>query len=159
MAETAPETRTRGPLRVEKNHLLGLLGVLLLLDLITVGLAGYCMDKLIDGTLNGTNGATLLLVIVTLIGCGALVAAIVAGLLHFRHYNSGSVGSASATALIAWVIMILAFGFACKHIDLGQTGSRTRALEALVFILAFFETLYVLVLHAGLFNSKVGVGY
>ncbi|CAM6124434.1 unnamed protein product [Calypogeia fissa] len=144
---------------VEKHHVLGLVIWLAILDLVLLALAGYCFDKLVDGALAGVNGATYSLIIVSLVAGLLLVAAIIAGGSHFHHYSSGSVGSASTTALIAWVVMLLAFGFACKQIDLGGTASRTQALEAFVFILTFFETIYVLILYGGLFNPKFGVGY
>lgn len=144
---------------IEKNHILGLVVWLAVLDLILLALAGYCLDKLFDGALPGQNGATFTLIVLSLVAGMLLVAAIISGVTHFHHYNSGSVGSASTTALIAWVAMLLAFGLACKQIDLGGTGSKTQALEAFVFITTIFTTIYVLILHGGLFHPKLGVGY
>jgi hypothetical protein len=151
--------RMTGSGRVEKHHLLGFAIFLAILDIIVIGLAGNIMDRLFNGNAPGVNGVTFTFVIITLVAAMLTVAAIISGVTHSHHYSSGSVGSAYTTALIAWVATLLAFGFACKEIDMGNTGSREKALEAFVFILAFFETLYVFLLHAGLFNNKFGVGY
>lgn len=148
-----------GGRRVEKHHLLGFNLFLALLDLIVIALAGYVIDKSYDGGVRGANGVSFDFAMISLIAGMFVLAQIFSGISHYKHFSSGSVGSASTTALLAWLFTLLAFGWACKEIDVGHTGSREQALEAFVFILAFFETIYVLLLHAGLVNDKWGVGY
>ncbi|KAK9139055.1 hypothetical protein Scep_008736 [Stephania cephalantha] len=51
-------------------------------------------------------------------------------------------------------------GLACKEINVGgYRGWRLRVLEALIIILAFTQTLYLLLIHAGVFSSKYGPAY
>ncbi|KAK9099140.1 hypothetical protein Syun_026185 [Stephania yunnanensis] len=51
-------------------------------------------------------------------------------------------------------------GLACKENNVGgYRGWRLRVLEALIIILSFTRTLYLLLIHAGVFNSKYGPGY
>ncbi|GJS60625.1 membrane protein PM19L, partial [Tanacetum coccineum] len=49
---------------------------------------------------------------------------------------------------------------ACKEINMGgHRGWRLRIVEAFIIILAFTELLYVMLVHAGLYNSRYGPGY
>ncbi|GJW73401.1 histone-lysine N-methyltransferase family member SUVH9-like protein [Tanacetum coccineum] len=49
---------------------------------------------------------------------------------------------------------------ACKEINVGgHRGWRLRIVEAFIIILAFTELLYVMLVHAGLYNSRYGPGY
>ncbi|KAF4363124.1 hypothetical protein G4B88_026728, partial [Cannabis sativa] len=79
---------------------------------------------------------------------------------HIRAWRNDSLAAAGASSLIAWALTALAFGLACKQINVGgHRGWRLRVLEAFIIILAFTELLYVLLLHAGVFSSKYGPGY
>jgi hypothetical protein len=132
---------------------------LLILDLCLLGVAADAFNRFIDGTLTGANGMTQFVVLFALIEGTFLAAACVVGLSHAFHYNSGSVGPAFATSVIAWGVDILALGFACKEINIGGQGPREKAIESLIIILAFFETIYMLLLLGGLHNSSLGAGY
>ncbi|GKF67315.1 membrane protein PM19L, partial [Tanacetum coccineum] len=49
---------------------------------------------------------------------------------------------------------------ACKEINMGgHRGWRLRIVEAFIIILAFTELLYVMLVHAGLYNNRYGPGY
>ncbi|KAE8696811.1 putative Caldesmon [Hibiscus syriacus] len=53
-----------------------------------------------------------------------------------------------------------AFGFACKHVNIGGwRGWRLRIQEAFIIILAFTQLLYLLLIHAGVYRSRYGPGY
>ncbi|CAM6125830.1 unnamed protein product [Calypogeia fissa] len=71
-------------------------------------------NRMIVGALDMVNLATYMFVIVSLMAGLLLMAAVIGGLFHTRYYNSGSLGGASTTALTAWVVMVLAFGLACR---------------------------------------------
>ncbi|CAM6119994.1 unnamed protein product [Calypogeia fissa] len=144
---------------VGKRLLLWLIIWLALMDLILLAVAGDGFDKYVDGTLEGFNDATFTVLILALVSGLVLVSAILAGLSHVHHYNPGSVGSATTTALIAWALMMLTFGVACKEIDIGGTKSLVQAVEAFVFLLTLFETIYVGIIFGGLFHPSLGVGY
>ncbi|CAH9137306.1 unnamed protein product [Cuscuta epithymum] len=79
---------------------------------------------------------------------------------HLRVWRNDSLGPAGSTAIVAWAVTALAFGLACKQINIGGwRGWRLRVLEAFVIILAFTQLLYVLMIHAGWFSSRYGPGY
>uniref|UniRef100_A0A7I4DNC8 Uncharacterized protein n=1 Tax=Physcomitrium patens TaxID=3218 RepID=A0A7I4DNC8_PHYPA len=87
---------------------------------------------------------------VALIACMVGLASVLAGLHHMRVFRSESLAAAAATSLIAWLLVLLAMGLACKQIHTG--GNRPRRLkvvEAFIIILALFELLYLLSLHLG----------
>ena len=49
---------------------------------------------------------------------------------------------------------------ACKEINIGgHRGWRLRVLEAFIIILTFTQLPYLLLIHAGLYNSRYGPGY
>ncbi|OAE35560.1 hypothetical protein AXG93_1452s1000 [Marchantia polymorpha subsp. ruderalis] len=145
--------------KFEKNHLLGLLVLIVLIDFIVLAIAGWGLDEHIDGTFNVGNGASFYLIMLTLVAGMVVLASAAAGLLHFKHFRGETLSGASSLSLLAWFLMLLAFGVACKAIDLGGEKSKMKALEAFVLILTFFQTAYVAVLHAGIFNSNYGLGY
>nr|GMD67819.1 putative late blight resistance protein homolog R1B-14 [Ipomoea batatas] len=79
---------------------------------------------------------------------------------HLRVWRNDSLAAAGSSAIVAWAVTALAFGLACKEINVGGwRGWRLRVLEAFVIILAFTQLLYVLMLHAGWFSSRYGPGY
>lgn len=52
------------------------------------------------------------------------------------------------------------FRFACKQIHIGgHRGWRLKMVEAFIIILTFTQLLYLLLIHAGLYNSRYGPGY
>lgn len=67
-----------------------------------------------------------------------------------RVWRNESLAAAAATALIAWLLTLLAMGVACKEIHIGYgRNKRLKTLEAFMIILSLFELLYLLALHAG----------
>lgn len=119
-------------------------------------LAGWALNRNFDAA-NGQgegavgNGVTQNFFLpIALIACMVGLASVLAGVHHMRLFRSDSLAAAAATSLIAWLLVLLAMGLACKQIHTG--GNRPRRLkvvEAFIIILALFELLYLLALHAG----------
>ncbi|EXC58967.1 hypothetical protein L484_000734 [Morus notabilis] len=121
---------------VGRNIAAPLLFLNLIMYFIVVGFASWCLNRFINGQTNHPSGN------------------------HIRAWRNDSLAAAAALSLIAWAITALAFGFACKQINIGgHRGWRLRVLEAFVIILTFTQLMYVLLLHAGTFSSKYGPGY
>ncbi|MCL7022818.1 hypothetical protein MKW94_006885 [Papaver nudicaule] len=145
-----------------------LAGPLLFLNLIlyicVVGFGSWCLNKFINGSTNypgfGGNGATMFFIIFSILAGVVGVASKLAGASHIRAWRNDSLAAAGSSALVAWAITALAFGLACKEIDVGgHRGLRLRILEGLIIVLFFTQLFYLLLLHAGLFSSKYGPGY
>ncbi|XP_048141944.1 membrane protein PM19L [Rhodamnia argentea] len=145
-----------------------LAGPLLFLNLvmyvIVVGFASWCLNRFINGQTGhpsfGGNGATMFFLIFALLAGVVGVISKLAGASHVRAWRNESLAAAASSALIAWAVTALSFGLACKEINVGgHRGWRLRVLEAFIIILAFTQLLYVLLLHAGLFDSRYGPGY
>lgn len=136
----------------------------LIMYIIVVGFASWALNHFINGQVNhpglGGNGATLFFLIFALLAGVIGVASKVAGGNHIRAWRSDSLAAAAAAAVVAWAVTALAMGLACKEIHLGgYRGWRIRVLEAFIIILTFTQLLYLLMLHAGVFNSRYGPGY
>nr|WEQ60879.1 plasma membrane 19-like protein [Paeonia lactiflora] len=136
----------------------------LIMYIIVLGFASWCLNRFINGQTNnpgfGGNGATIFFLIFSILAGIVGVASKLAGASHIRAWRNDSLAAAGSSSLIAWAITALAFGLACKEINIGgYRGWRLRVLEAFIIILAFTQLLYVLLLHAGLFSSKYGPGY
>ncbi|CAK9166999.1 unnamed protein product [Ilex paraguariensis] len=57
-------------------------------------------------------------------------------------------------------VTALAFGFACKEINIGgYRGWRLRVLEGFIIVLAFTELFYLVFIHMGMFDSSYGPSY
>jgi len=71
----------------------------------------------------------------------ALIASVVgmastlAGAHHLRLWRTETLAAAAATALIAWLLTLLAMGVACKEIHTG--GYRTKRLVRLLYSFSF----------------------
>lgn len=146
----------------------GLVSVLLVTNLviylIILGLAGWSLDKYIDGEQNhphlGGNPSTSFMLVFALIAGVIGVCSVQAGLMHFRAWRSDSLAGAASSATIAWVIMALAFGLVCKEIILGgHRGKRLQTLEAFIAISVLAQFMYLVLLHAGVFSSRYGPSY
>ncbi|KAJ6861269.1 hypothetical protein NC651_037373 [Populus alba x Populus x berolinensis] len=149
----------------DSKDLIGpLLAVNLVFFLVVLGLAGWSVDKYINGEQNhphlGGNPATIFMLIYALISGVIGASSMLVGFVHLRAWRNDSLASASAMAIISWAITALAFGFECKQILLGgHRGERLKALEALIIISLLSQFLYVVVLHAGFFRIRYGPGY
>ncbi|KAK8934677.1 hypothetical protein KSP39_PZI014542 [Platanthera zijinensis] len=139
---------------VGKNLFAPLLFLNLAMYIVVVGFASWCLDHFITGDTNpgvGGNGATFFFVIISILAGVVGVASLLAGAHHVHASRNESLGSAASSAVIAWAITALAFGLACKEIDLGgERGWRLKTLEAFVIILTFTQLLYVWAIHVGL---------
>ncbi|KAF3443905.1 hypothetical protein FNV43_RR13595 [Rhamnella rubrinervis] len=145
-----------------------LIGPLLVVNLveyvIVLGLAGWSIDKYIDGEQNhphlGGNPSTSFMLVFALLAGVVGVCSLLSGLIHLRAWRSDSLASAASLSALSWVITAIAFGFVCKEIILGgHRGKRLKTLETFIVILLLSQFLYVLVLHAGTFNSRYGPCY
>ena len=57
---------------------------------------------------------------------------------HIRTWRNDSLAAAGATSVVAWAVTALAFGLACKQINIGgHRGWRLRIVEAFIIILTF----------------------
>ncbi|ESR33632.1 hypothetical protein CICLE_v10006007mg [Citrus x clementina] len=149
---------------VGRNIAAPLLFLNLIMYLIVVGFASWCLNRFINGQTNhpsfGGNGATMFFLTFALLAGVLGVASKFIGGNHIRAWRSDSLAAAGSTSLIAWAITAIAFGLACKEINLGQhRGWRLRMVEAFIIILTFTQFLYLLLLHAGTFSSRYGPGY
>ncbi|ERN15837.1 hypothetical protein AMTRI_Chr07g25800 [Amborella trichopoda] len=131
---------------------------------IVVGFASWNLNKFVNGQTNfpgvAGNGATLYFLIFSILAGVVGVASKLLGANHVRAWRSDTLAATASSAVVAWAITALAFGFACKEIDVGgHRGWRLKVLEAFIITLTFTQFLYVLLLHAGLISSKYGPGY
>lgn len=129
-----------------------LLALNFILYVVIVGFASWCLARFIDGD-NGTelggNSATFYFVVFSILAGVVGVASKLAGGNHVRASKNHSLGTATSTAIVAWAITALAFGLACKEIDIGgYRGWRLKTLEALIIIVTFTQLLYIMILHA-----------
>ncbi|KAL6292328.1 hypothetical protein ACE6H2_000470 [Prunus campanulata] len=136
----------------------------LIMYLIVVGFASWCLNKFINGQTNhpsfGGNGATMFFLIFAILAGVMGIASKLAGANHLRAWRSDSLAAAGSSSLVAWALTALALGLACKQISIGgHRGWRLKILEAFIIILAFTQLLYVLLIHAGVFSKKYGPGY
>ncbi|KAL7105638.1 hypothetical protein ACP275_07G056600 [Erythranthe tilingii] len=123
----------------------------LIMYFIVLGFSSWCLNRYINGQTAhpsmGGNGAT----------GHFLTFSILAAVLGIVN---DSLAAACSSAIVAWAVTALAFGLACKEINVGGwRGWRLRMVEAFVIILAFTQLIYVLMLHAGLVNRAYGPGY
>ncbi|XP_022761181.1 uncharacterized protein LOC111307428 [Durio zibethinus] len=149
---------------VGRNIAAPLLFLNLFMYFIVLGFASWCINRHINGqtahpSMGGNEGTSFFLTFSILAAAVGIVSKLSGGL-HIRSWRADSLAEAGSSAHIAWALTALAFGFACKHINIGGwRGWRLRILEAFIIILTFTQLLYVLLLHAGVFSSRYGPGY
>ncbi|XP_021888009.1 uncharacterized protein LOC110807244 [Carica papaya] len=84
--------------------------------LIILGLAGWSLDKYINGEQNhphlGGNMSTSFLLMFALIASAVGACSVFAGFVHFRAWKTESLASAGPLALISSAVTSLAFGYA-----------------------------------------------
>ncbi|KAL9161953.1 hypothetical protein ABFS82_07G055200 [Erythranthe guttata] len=136
----------------------------LIMYFIVLGFSSWCLNRYINGQTAhpsmGGNGATGHFLTFSILAAVLGIVSKVAGGQHLRVWRSDSLAAACSSAIVAWAVTALAFGLACKEINVGGwRGWRLRMVEAFVIILAFTQLLYVLMLHAGLVNRAYGPGY
>ncbi|OMO94712.1 AWPM-19-like protein [Corchorus olitorius] len=141
-----------------------LLAVNIVVYFVILGLASWSVDKFINGEQNhphlGGNPSTGFMLIFALIAGVTGACSVLAGLLHHLAWTSHSLAAAASLAIISWAVTALAFGVVCKEIILGgHRGKRLQTLEAFITISVVSQLLYVVLLHAGMFNTRYGPGY
>lgn len=108
----------------------------------------------------GGNGATPYFLVFAILAGVLGVASKLVGGNHIRAWRNDSLAAAGSSAIVAWAVTALAFGLACKEIDIGfNRGWRLKVLETFTIILGCTQLVYVVLLHAGIFCSKYGPGY
>ncbi|XP_010273381.1 PREDICTED: uncharacterized protein LOC104608952 [Nelumbo nucifera] len=93
------------------------------------------------------NAATGFFVLFAVIAGVVGGASAIAGLNHIRSWNVNSLPSAASVAIIAWTLILLAMGLACKEIERGFRNARLRTMEAFLIILSATQFLYILAIH------------
>ncbi|TMW97908.1 hypothetical protein EJD97_004804 [Solanum chilense] len=136
----------------------------LIMYLIMLGFASWCLNKYINGQTNhpsfGGNGATMFFLVFAILASILGIISKVLGGNHLRVWRNDSLAAAGSSAIVAWAVTALAFGLACKEINIGGwRGWRLRVLEGFTIVLAFTQLIYVLMLHAGMFSSRYCPGY
>ncbi|CAM6040319.1 unnamed protein product [Sphagnum compactum] len=132
-----------------------------ILYLISIVLAGWAINKFIEGEYIGIgNAATQFFLPLAIVAAVVGLASILAGIYHLRVYRTDSLSAAHAAGSIAWLLTLLGMGLAAKEIHVGGPRSKKlKTLEALMIILSFFQLLYLLSLHSGILGSKYGPTY
>nr|XP_027120232.1 membrane protein PM19L-like [Coffea arabica] len=136
----------------------------LIMYFIVLGFASWGLNHYINGQTNhpsfGGNGATPFFLTFAILASVLGIASKLAGGNHLRAWRSDSLAAAGASSLVAWAVTILAFGLACKEINVGgRRGWRLKVLEGFIIALGVTQLLYVLLIHAGMFSSRYGPGY
>ncbi|KAL4561172.1 hypothetical protein LXL04_033335 [Taraxacum kok-saghyz] len=149
---------------VGRNIAAPLLFLNLVMYCITLGFSSWCLNKFINGQSYhpsfGGNGATEFFLEFAILASVLGIVSKFAGGNHLRAWRNDSLAAAGSSSLVAWAVTVLAFGLACKEINVGgHRGWRLRVVEAFIMILTVTELLYVLLLHAGLYSSRYGPGY
>ncbi|KAK2643785.1 hypothetical protein Ddye_018980 [Dipteronia dyeriana] len=149
---------------VGRNIAAPLLFLNLVMYFIVLGFASWCLNKYINGQTHhpsfGGNGATMFFLTFSMMAAVVGVTSKFAGGNHIRAWRNDSLAAAGAASIVAWALTVLAFGLACKEINIGGwRGWRLKVLEAFIIILTFTELLYLLLLHAGLYSTRYGPGY
>ncbi|KAG8369769.1 hypothetical protein BUALT_Bualt14G0048100 [Buddleja alternifolia] len=150
--------------RTMRNVAAPLLFLNLVMYFIVLGFASWCLNRYINGQTGhpsmGGNGATGHFLTFSILAAVLGIVSKIAGGSHLRAWRNDSLAAAGSSSIIAWAVTALAFGLACKEINIGGwRGWRLRVLEAFVIILGVTQLLYVLLLHAGIFSSRYGPGY
>ncbi|CAM6016085.1 unnamed protein product [Sphagnum balticum] len=128
--------------------------------LISIVLAGWAINKSIDGEYIGGNAATQFFLPLAIVAAVVGLASILAGFYHLRVYRTDSLSAAHAAAAIALLLTLLGLGLAAKEIHVGGPRSKKlKTLEAFIIILSFSQLLYLLSLHSGILGSKYGPTY
>ncbi|KVI00354.1 membrane protein PM19L [Cynara cardunculus var. scolymus] len=149
---------------VGRNVAAPLLFLNLVMYFITLGFSSWCLNKFINRQTNhpsfGGNGATEFFLEFAILASVLGIVSKFAGGNHLRAWRNDSLAAAGSSSLVAWAVTVLAFGLACKEINVGgHRGWRLRIVEAFIIILTLTELLYVLLVHAGLYSSRYGPGY
>ncbi|KAH7291032.1 hypothetical protein KP509_30G074200 [Ceratopteris richardii] len=129
------------------------LGPILMLNfvlyVIVLGIAGWALDNTIESLPIYGNEATNTFIQFSLIAGVVGVASIVSGLHLIKDWrDDNNVTANLCSALISWLLLLLAFGLACKEIHMGGEGTTLKFMETFVIILTATHGFYVAMLHS-----------
>ncbi|XP_024980208.1 membrane protein PM19L-like [Cynara cardunculus var. scolymus] len=153
--------------KIGRGLMVPMLAANFVVNVIVIGLAGWSLDKYIDGEQNhphlGGNPSTTYMLEFGLLGGAIGMCSLAMGLMHHRAWRSASLASAASSAFISWAITAIAFGF----LNIGLLGRRSKwedeeenqTLELFITISTFSQMLYLMLLHAGIFSRKYGPDY
>ncbi|KAF5750027.1 hypothetical protein HS088_TW03G00356 [Tripterygium wilfordii] len=92
-----------------------LLAVNLVANVIILGLAGWSLDKYIDGEQNHPhldgNTTTSFVLMFALIAGVVGACSVIAGIMHFYAWRNESLAEAFSLGIISWALTALAFGY------------------------------------------------
>ncbi|KAG8370123.1 hypothetical protein BUALT_Bualt14G0084700 [Buddleja alternifolia] len=71
------------------------------------------------------------------------------GINNVVQWTASSLHAAAASALVSWLLTLLAMGFACKEIDIGWTDSTLRTLEVILILLSGTQLLCTFAIYIG----------
>ncbi|XP_055804151.1 membrane protein PM19L-like isoform X2 [Solanum dulcamara] len=101
-----------------------LLVINLVVYLIVLGLAGWSLNKYIDGEQNhphlGGNPSTSFMLMFALIGGVMGASSMLAGFVHLRKWTCHTLATAASSAIISWSITVLAFGLQADNYGRSQ---------------------------------------
>jgi len=132
-----------------------------LLYILIACLSGYLFNREADGqNILGTpengqfvgNSVVGTMVLICLIASMLGLASVFMGYYHSATYADHSASGAAATAWIALLVNLLAFGIACKtlergHIGGGRVGSIVKCVASFQIIVTVFQLIYNILVH------------
>eukprot|EP00250_Pteridium_aquilinum_P029074 c38430_g1_i1 orf=91-525(-) len=117
---------------------------------IVLSIAGYSLDILMMNTVGlYGNPATPNFVLFSLLAGAIGLASIIAARHLIKDWSTENISAIISTALMAWLLLLVAFGLACKEISIGHTDTNLKFMEAFVITLTATNALYLLVLFNG----------
>ncbi|KAH7295687.1 hypothetical protein KP509_27G060800 [Ceratopteris richardii] len=126
---------------------------------IVLGIAGWSLDIMIGQVVIGQvavrtpdlygNAATPMFVIFTLIACVVGIGSILISSHLANGWGAEHASTVISIATLAWSLLVLAFGVACKEISIGHTNATLKFMEIFVITLAVTHSLYLIVVWKG----------
>ncbi|WRX21731.1 AWPM-19-like - like 2 [Theobroma cacao] len=120
-----------------------LLAVNFVVYLIILELAGWSVDKYINGEQHhphlGGNPSTSFMLIFALIAGVIGACSVLDGVVHYLSWRSDSLAAAASLAIISWAVTALAFGLVCKEIISGGHRGKRLARNFELDYLAWFQ--------------------
>jgi ABC-type enterochelin transport system permease subunit len=145
-----------------RGILLPLIVLLSLLYILIACLSGYLFNRQADGkSILGTpedgtpvigNSVAFFLVFICLIASMLGLAAVIMGYYHSARFAEHSASGAAATAWIALLVNLLAFGIACKTLERGglgggRIGAIIKCVASFQIIVTVFQLIYNFLVH------------
>ncbi|KAL2633606.1 hypothetical protein R1flu_005085 [Riccia fluitans] len=154
-----------------KAHAAVLLIPILILSIVIIGLSGWAYDTWYNpNKVLRDNDVSSALLGSALPAATLAIVAVISGAAFAMAKAESWVSAASAlsTALVAWAFGIQAFGFACKHANVGdrvpfgvsdaifdyKLSGQLKALSGVTIVFFFFQTGYLILLQLVVQNSQ-----